>query len=65
MKVERKLGGRRFLNENVIYVYPLFLVYRLLYSMIPTIFYNLPGVQIVLLISISLGYQMILAGLKA
>ena len=33
--------------------------------MIPTIFYNLPGVQLAFLISITLGYQMILANMKS
>ena len=33
--------------------------------MIPTIFYNFPGVQIVVLIAFTFAYQTILASLKA
>ena len=44
-------------------MFPLFLLYRLIYSIIPTIFYNLPGVQLAFIISITLGYQMILASM--
>ena len=65
MKIERKFEGQILKNKIVIMVFPLFLIYRLLYSMIPTIFHNLPGVQLVFLISMSLGYQMILISLKS
>ena len=44
LKLERILEGKRLKNNKIIYVYPLFLSYRICFTMIPTIFYNKPGV---------------------
>ena len=56
LKVERIKGAERVQNAFAILVYPLFLFYRLIYSMIPAIFFNHPGLQIVALISITFVY---------
>lgn len=64
LKVERILGGKRFENYKAVIVYPMLILYRLCFSMIPAAFYNKPGVQIVFIIILTLGYLMILASLK-
>ena len=57
-------GDQKFANKDVIHVYPLFLLYRLCYSMIPAIFYNHPVFQIQAVILLTLAYLIVFANLK-
>ena len=44
LKVDRLFNKEKNANKNVIFTFPGFLLYRLCYSMLPAIFYNLPGI---------------------
>jgi len=56
--------GKKLPNHLAIHTYPLFLLYRLIYSMIPAIFYNNPVFQIQAVILLTLAYLIVLANLK-
>lgn len=54
----------RKLKRESIYVYPLFLAYRIIFEFIPVIQKTKSGYQVVILIYITLVYYMILFGLQ-
>ena len=65
-KVERhkKAGDNSWQNRDVVHAYPLLLLYRLVYSMIPAILQNHPAIQVQAISILTLAYLIVYANLK-
>jgi hypothetical protein len=57
--------GLNLKNKNSIYVYPVFMLKRLLFTFIVVIFYNHPGIQVLALTSLQYAHIIFIAKTKS
>jgi hypothetical protein len=64
LKSYKFLLENRKLKSRSIYVYPLFLIYRLIFEMIPVVLKNKAGYQLLSLMQVTIIYNLIHFGLQ-